>query len=70
MISYIKKVHGFEDHNITILMDDGIHTMPTKANILQAYKNLVDSCHPGDAVFCMFAGHGGKVKDISGDEGT
>ena len=68
MISYIKKVHGFEDHNITVLMDDGKHTPPTKSNILNAYRNLVEECLPGDAVFCHFAGHGGKIHDTSGDE--
>ena len=35
MIEYIKDVHGFEDRNITVLMDDGEHREPTRDNILK-----------------------------------
>lgn len=68
MIGYIKDVHGFKDDNIVILMDDGINTSPTKANIMEAYKNLVDTSEAGDAVFCHYSGHGGKLRDDNGDE--
>lgn len=54
MIEYIKNVHGFQDENITILMDDGEHTPPTKDNILAAYKKLVADSQPGDACFCHY----------------
>ena len=43
-IEYIKDVHGFEDENITILMDDGIHTEPTYDNIMNAFRQLAASC--------------------------
>jgi metacaspase-1 len=56
MKTYITEVHGFQEENITMLMDDGIHTAPTKANILKAFSNLVKQCQPGDAVFCHYAG--------------
>lgn len=56
MIAYLKDVHGFQDENITILMDDGNHTSPTRRNILQAYRTLVSKCQPGDAVFCHYVG--------------
>lgn len=69
MKEYIQDVHGFEDENITILMDDGNHTMPTRENILAAYSKLVEESQPGDAVFCHYSGHGGKLKDDNGDEG-
>jgi hypothetical protein len=38
---FIQDVHGFKDENITILMDDGVHTEPTRENILNAYRTLV-----------------------------
>mmetsp|Transcript_4038 Transcript_4038/g.5802 ORF Transcript_4038/g.5802 Transcript_4038/m.5802 type:complete len:318 (-) Transcript_4038:207-1160(-) len=68
MKKYIQDVHGFEDENITILMDDGNHTVPTRENILAAYSKIVEESQPGDAVFCHYSGHGGKLKDDNGDE--
>jgi len=68
MKDYIKNVHGFEDSNITLLMDDGQNTSPTRANILAAYKKLVAESVAGDAVFCHYSGHGGKLRDDNGDE--
>jgi hypothetical protein len=41
MKEYIKDIHGFEESHITILMDDGKHTEPTRDNILAAYRKLV-----------------------------
>ena len=70
MIQYITTIHGFPKENITVLMDDDKHTIPTKQAILDAFTTLVKKCEAGDIVFCHFAGHGSKVKDISGDEGT
>lgn len=61
-------VHGFQEGNIDVLMDDGNHTNPTFANILAAYKRIVDASQPGDVVFAHYSGHGGKLKDQDGDE--
>jgi metacaspase-1 len=47
MLEYIKDVHGFDDSNITILLDDGKHESPTKENIINAYKKLVEQSEPG-----------------------
>jgi len=69
MIDFLKDVHGFEDENITVLMDDGEHTEPTKENIMEAYRTLVNESEDGDVVFCHFSGHGGKLRDDNGDEG-
>lgn len=49
-------------------MDDGEHMEPTKENIMNAYKKLVAEAKPGDACFCHYSGHGGKVRDDDGDE--
>jgi len=68
MKDYIMDVHGFDEGNITLLLDDGAHTSPTRDNILSAYEQLVKSCEPGDAIFCHYSGHGGKLRDDDGDE--
>lgn len=68
MVEYIKDVHGFEDSNIHILMDKDGYTQPTKANIVAAYRKLVNEAQAGDAIFCHYSGHGGKVRDDDGDE--
>jgi hypothetical protein len=63
MVDYIKDVHGFEEQNITVIMDDGEHPEPTKANIVAAYKKLIEESQPGDCLFCHYSGHGAKIKD-------
>jgi len=68
MKSYLMNVHGFPESNITILMDDGNHTNPTRANILKAYENLAQTSRAGDTCFCHYSGHGGKLRDENGDE--
>lgn len=68
MKEYIKKVHGFQDENITLLLDDTGYTQPTYANIMEAYKKLVAESVAGDAVFCHYSGHGGKLVDDNNDE--
>jgi len=60
---YIKDVHGFKDSNMTVLMDDGLHQDPTKANILTAYTKVAADSRPGDVVFLHYSGHGGKLRD-------
>jgi len=68
MKKYIMDVHGFEEENIVILMDDGIHTPPTMANMIESYKQIVADSEDGDAIFLHYSGHGTKVADDSGDE--
>jgi metacaspase-1 len=68
MIEYLKDVHGFQDEHMTILMDDGTHIPPTRENILNAYRQMSAAAKPGDALFCHYSGHGGKLRDKSGDE--
>jgi len=68
MVEYLKDVWGFEDENITILLDDGEHTNPSRDNILNAYRRLVAESQPGDAVYCHYSGHGGRLRDDDGDE--
>lgn len=61
-------VHGFQEENIEVLMDDGKHTSPTYANIIAAFNRIVAASKAGDVVFTHYSGHGGKVRDQDGDE--
>lgn len=68
MKEFLMNVHGFESRNMTVLLDDGRHPQPTRNNIINAYRALVRESLPGDTVFCHYSGHGGRVRDNSGDE--
>lgn len=68
MVVYLKTMQGFKDENITILMDDGKHTNPTHANIMNAYTKIVEDSVAGDTVFLHFSGHGAQILDRNGDE--
>lgn len=65
---YLTEVQGFRKENVTILMDDGAHKSPTRANIMNAYKRLVKESKEGDVAFCHYSGHGGRLPDDNGDE--
>ena len=69
MKEYLMNVHGFEEKNIAILLDNGKDYLPTRANIFWAIQSLVRNSRAGDVVFTHFSGHGGRVKDDNGDEG-
>lgn len=49
-------VHGFEEEDIVVLMDDGIHEDPTMKNIIDAYVRIVEDSEDGDAVFLHYSG--------------
>lgn len=68
MKQYIMNVHGFQEEDITLLLDDGEHTEPTKENMIAAYQKIVSESEPGDAVFLHYSGHGTKMKDTTSDE--
>lgn len=65
---YLMDVYGFEEENISYLIDDGEHDDPTYDNILAAFDDLVEKSEAGDSVFVHYSGHGGNVRDDSGDE--
>jgi hypothetical protein len=56
MKRYIKRVHGFKDENIVVLLDDGKHTEPTYENIINAYKRVISQSEDGDAIFLHYSG--------------
>jgi hypothetical protein len=49
-------------------MDDGQHHAPTRKNIEQAFVRITQYSQAGDVVFVHYSGHGGRVRDYSGDE--
>lgn len=65
---------GFPVESTTVLTDKpariqgAIADLPTRRNILNAMHQLVAGAQPGDSLFFHFSGHGGQVKDTSGDE--
>jgi hypothetical protein len=52
---YLINVLGFDESQMLVLMDDGSH-------------RLVRYSQPNDVVFISFSGHGGRTKDLDGDE--
>lgn len=68
MKRYLMAVHGFEELNMAILMDDGKHINPTRDNMMKALQDLAHSSRPGDTCILHYSGHGGYVRDENGDE--
>lgn len=68
MKKYIMDVHGFEEENIVILLDDGEHTEPTAENIINAYKQVIADSEEEDAIFLHYSGHGTKIRDDDHNE--
>jgi len=65
---FLIKEQGFQEKDMLILMDDGEHHAPTRRNILDAFTEITKYSNNGDVVFVHYSGHGGRVKDTSGDE--
>jgi metacaspase-1 len=65
---YLMECHGFQEQNITMLLDDGKCQNPTRTNIMNALEALVSQSQPGDSVFLHYSGHGGNLPDDNGDE--
>lgn len=65
---FLKNVHNFREEEMMVLMDDGIHSPPTKENIENGFILLTKYSQPGDVVFVSFSGHGGRTEDLDGDE--
>ena len=59
--------YGYNDANIVTLTDNTT-LKPTKAVILEQFKNVLVKSVAGDQIFFSFSGHGSNVLDRSGDE--
>lgn len=65
---YLTGCLGFEERNMTVLMDDDQHEQPTYSNIMRAFDWIVSESQPGDSVWIHYSGHGGRLPDENGDE--
>lgn len=66
---FVQTKFGFQDDKIRQLTDDLEPAQhPTKANILDSLRWLVEGAQPGDSLFLHYSGHGGTKKDEDGDE--
>jgi metacaspase-1 len=61
-------VQGFKESEMLILMDDGRAHPPTRRNIEDAFSRICQYSNDGDIVWVHYSGHGGRVRDVSGDE--
>lgn len=70
MIKIWKSIFEVPAENIKILRDNDNNNMPTKANIMDSFKELVQTSIPGDSIFFHFSGHGVQQNDsaFGGDE--
>ncbi|KAI9499254.1 peptidase C14, caspase domain-containing protein [Zychaea mexicana] len=68
---FLIELYGFKEEDMRILTDDQTDDplrMPTKVNILTSMQWLVEDAEENDSFFLHFSGHGGRVRDTSGDE--
>ncbi|GMK58045.1 hypothetical protein CspeluHIS016_0500770 [Cutaneotrichosporon spelunceum] len=67
---FLMSRYGYRAEDMVILTDDAKNPrqIPTRQNIIQAMQWLVRDAKPNDALFFHYSGHGGQVKDQSGDE--
>jgi len=56
---------GYKEKNITMLIDD-TEIKPTRANVISCFLDLILS--ESKTLYFHYSGHGGSVRDVSGDE--
>lgn len=61
---------GFGDtpDSLRILTDDGTTVPPTRDNVIEGLKWLVDGATSQTSLFLLFSGHGRSIPDENGDE--
>lgn len=74
-INDVKNIKSFLTSNfrideVRVLTDDQTdpNSIPTRANILSAFRWLRNGAKAGDSLILHYSGHGGSVKDTDGDE--
>ncbi|KAI0714343.1 peptidase C14, caspase domain-containing protein [Cerioporus squamosus] len=67
---FLQEVWGYRQDDIVMLTDDATNPrqIPTKDNMIQAMRWLVNGAQPNDSLFFHYSGHGGQTKDLDGDE--
>lgn len=71
MKDYICKDQGYSENQMVVLVDaPGApeHAQPTRKNMTNACKWLVNGVQPGDSLFFHYSGHGSQARDHDGDE--
>jgi len=58
-------IKGYKDKNITVLTDE-TEVKPTRTNILKCFLELILS--GSQNLYFHYSGHGGQMRDFSGDE--
>lgn len=64
---------GYSADTTRLVLDDSAgdalgEMEPTYDNIIQSFRWLVDGAQAGDSLFMHYSGHGGSMRDTSGDE--
>lgn len=59
--------HGYQDEHMRVLLDDGGHTLPTKAAIEENLRWLVAGAKAGDSLLFHYSGHGSTYVDDAAD---
>jgi len=70
-IRILRDHFGYPEDNIQFLTDaNGLdsYRLPTRTNILDGIKWLVDGASAGDSLFFHYSGHGTWIRDTDGDE--
>ncbi|KAI9454194.1 caspase domain-containing protein [Russula earlei] len=70
MYQFLMAQYRYPHSNIIVLTDDNPNprSQPTRMNLLNAMRWLVEDAHPDDALFIHYSGHGGRTRDHDGDE--
>ncbi|KAJ7258390.1 caspase domain-containing protein [Mycena haematopus] len=70
VFSFLVRHAGYKPENIVMLTDDSPHarSQPTRTNMIDAMRWLVQGAKPHDALFFHYSGHGGQTRDKDGDE--
>lgn len=68
---FITSKYNFPEANMIIMTDDqkDPRFIPTRSNIINAIRWLVDGAKAGDSLFFHYSGHGGQVEDIEHKDG-
>jgi hypothetical protein len=65
MVSYLQTVRAYAS---CIVLSDVAPRKPTRANILEAFKDLLQGVRAGDELWFHYSGHGSLQRDNNGDE--
>ena len=61
--------YGFVETDILVITDDTTSKIkPTKINMLNEIKNLLENAKTNDLLLLCFSGHGSQTTDLNGDE--